>query len=350
MPAATPVLAWLRQGQALEAQSTITALTAAVQCYDRALAALRDLAPAGDATDRDLGVAWMNRGNALQKLGDAPSLAAAVAAYDQAITLLKKLPSVTDPACANSLGAAWMNRGHALQQSGPAARPGAVHSHRQAVAILQSLPLADYRPAGINLGAAWMNLANALLGLTPPEADAAHQAARDSLTTVALLESTDALAAEVSLKARRVLCEAIGHRLVAAGIDREVVAALADEADTVIARGLDLARHWETRGCREFQPLAGRLLLFGARLFLIHQPQFLAEFLLEQSVPAGQDAPLTTAALRAVAAEFIPDALDTLRSTSLLGLSEREQERIHRAADALTAAAATLRLNVSVTS
>ena len=347
MPPATPAQDWLHQGQALEAQGTLTALTAAVHCYDCALAALRARPPAEAATRPDLAVAWMNRGNALQKIGDAASLAEAVAAYDRAIALLQELPVGTSPAPGNTLGAAWLNRGHALQQSGPESQPEAVRSHRQAIAILGRLPIADYRPLRINLGAAWMNLANALLGLNPPDDRAAHQAARDALALVAPVVDADVLAADVSLKARRVLCEAIGHRLVAAGIDSEAVAALADEADTVIARGLDLARHWEIRGLREFRPLAGRLYLFGARLFLIHQPHFLAEFLLEQATPAGRDAPLTTAALRAIAAEFIPDALDTLRSTSLLGLSEREQERIRRAADALAAASATLRLNAS---
>ncbi len=345
-PAATPTTAaaWLAQGQQHEAEGSGSSLATAITCYDRALALLRLLPDSADPQHRrDLGVTWMNRGNALQKIGTPASLADAVAAYDEAIALLQKLPVAENPSYGNSLGAAWMNRGHALQQQDAAALPAAVLAYQDAIAVLQKLPVAEYRNARINLAAAWMNLANALLLLTPPRATDAHAAAKAALAVTGTLDSSDSIIADLALKARRVQCDALGHLLVAAGTDRAAIHLLADEAGEAADQGLALVRHWEFHGVKIFRPLAARLYRFGARLCLIHQPHFLAEFLLESLDPARAPGALAgDPELHAFAAEFIPHALATLRATSLVGLAPTQAQRLHEAVRDLESAQARL--------
>ncbi|MBP6506280.1 MAG: hypothetical protein KA257_01835 [Opitutaceae bacterium] len=331
----------LRAGQTLEALGTSDSLAQAIGCYDEALAALRQLPFESDPQlRRDLGVAWMNRGNALQKQASPASLAEAVAAYDEAIAHLQKLPLLENSAYANSLGAAWLNRGHAFQQQDGASLREAVLSHQTAIAILQKLPVAEDRSALINLAAAWMNLANALLALNAPKHADARVAAQASLALCARAESSDPVMADIALKARRALCDAIGHLLVAAGSDQAAVGTLATEASDAIDHGLALVRHWEFHGIQTHRALANRLYRFGAQLYLIHQPHFLAEFLLESlDPPAAPGALADDPRPQAFAAEFVLHALTTLRATSLVGLSLAEQARLHGAVIELEAAA-----------
>lgn len=333
-PAATPTTAaaWLARGQQHEAEGTPDALETAIACYDRALALLRLLPDSSDPQHvREFGVTWMNRGNALQKLATPARLAESVAAYDAAIALLQKLPA-SDPVAGNSLGAAWMNRGHALAQQDDATQPAAVLSYQEAIAVLQKLPVAEHRSARINLAAAWMNLANALLLLTPPRATEARVAAQNALALTHAQDSSDQIIADIALKARRVQCDALGQLLVTASTRREPTQPLATAAADAADQGLALVRHWEFHGVRHYRPVAARLYRFGARLGLIHQPHFLAEFLLESIDPASAPGALTgDTELHAFAAEFIPHALATLRATSLVGLAPAQAQRIHEA-------------------
>lgn len=340
--APTTAAAWLTRGQQHEAAGTPESLAAAIDCYDRALALLRLLPDSADPQHlRDFGVAWMNRGNALQKLGTPETLTSAVAAYDEAIALLRRTPD-RDPVFANSLGAAWLNRGHALAQQGAASLPAAITAYQEAIAVLQKLPVAEHRSARINLAGAWLNLGNALLQLTPPRAVDARAAALAARALTGAQESSDQIIADVALKARRVQCEALGHLLVA-GPDRATVRSYADEAGETVDEGLALVRHWEFHGVQHYRPVAARLYRFGARLGLIHQPHFLAEFLLESLDPARAPGALTgETELHAFAAEFILHALATLRATSLVGLAPAQAQRLHEAVRDLEAARARL--------
>lgn len=344
-PTAHPItaVAWLAQGQQHEAEGTADALATAITCYDRALALLRLLPDSPDPQHRrDIGVAWMNRGNALQKIGTPASFADAIVCYDQAIGFLQKLPAL-DPAFGNSLGAAWLNRGHALAQQDAAGLPAAILAYQEAIAVLQKLPVAEHRSARINLAAAWMNLANALLLLAPPRATDARAAAVAALAITGTQDSSDSIFADIGLKARRVQCDALGHLLVAAGTDRTALHTLADEATEAVDQGLALVRHWEVHGVKIFRPLAARLYRFGARLGLIHQPHFLAEFLLESVDPTRAPGAIAgDSELHAFAVEFIPHALATLRATSLVGLAPTQAQRLHEAVSDLEIAQARL--------
>ena len=282
MNAAALAAEWMRQGHALEAQATTAeALTAALRCYDQAVAALRAVPLGPDPRlRRDLGVAWMNRGNILLTLATPATLIDAVQAYDEAIALLETLPFASPPDWRNSLAAAWMNRGHALHRQGTAASlAAALASHARAVALFQTLPLEAHPSFRYNLAGASLNHANALLdtGDFPAARASAHRA----LELVAPTERDDPAAADLALKLRRTLCDSLGQLLVAPDADRAAQNALACEASDLVDDALALVRHWETRGLDAFRPLATRLLRFGAQLYGTHQPHFLAEFLLE---------------------------------------------------------------------
>lgn len=327
-------VAWLARGQSLEAEATPESLVAAVRSYECAIALLRALAAAPLADPslrRDLAVAHLHLGNALQKIATLASLAAAVLAYDDAIALLASADFVPAPSAQNTLGAAWMNRGHACHRQGTTeAIAAAVDSHRAAIAVLQSLPLhpsATIPPEAalhhrLNLAGAWMNLANALLDSAslPARHTLARDATSESLALLALddLPQAHPAAAEISLLARRARCDALGH-LVFAVSDPTLAHDLASEAGDLVDDGLALVRHWEQRGVPHFRPLGARLYHFGAQLYRLHQPHFLAEFLLEHLDPArSPGATPDDPALHATAAEAIAAALQTLRAPRLI--------------------------------
>lgn len=340
-----PASEWLTQGQTREAQGTPESLGAALQCYDRALTLLRPLARTADPESiRHLAVAWMNRGNVLQKLATAASLADAVTAYDEAIALLQPIASAENLPAANSLGAAWLNRGHALQSRQPPAHAEVLRSYRAAIEVLGRFPPGTDRSVTLNLAGAWMNLANALLFPSAPDAPAARTAAHTALSLVMANAGTDAVAADLTLKSLRVQCDALGHLLVAAGNDIDTVRALAQEAGDAADEGLALVRQWEARGFRHFRHLAARFQHFGAQLYLIHQPHFLAEFLLEPIDPDKGPGVITDEpALHTFAVEYATRALEALRATSLQGLSDYDRGRLLEASHELQAAL--IRLN-----
>jgi tetratricopeptide (TPR) repeat protein len=148
----------------------------------------------------------------------------AIAAYDEALVFL---PVNDDPAVQNARGAAWLNRGRALQARGGASDPAeAIRSQQQALALLRPLVRPADPDSQLNLAGACLNLATLLAGERR------------------LTEATDA----------------------------------ADE-------GLEIVRR---PGAAQalLRPVAARLFQFGAQLYAVHQPQFLAEFVRENIDPA----------------------------------------------------------------
>ncbi len=316
----------LRDGQSLEAQVSPDALTAAVRCYEQAIAALRTLPLADTRVRHELAVAAMNRGNACQRQNTPAARPEALRSYDEAIAFFRTLPLDEHPDFRNSLGAAWMNRGHALYlQAEPAAMTEAVRSQREAVSILSTLPLEAHRSYRINLAAAWMNQANALLALQ--ENEPAADAARESGRIAAPAEAEDPVVADIGLKARRALCEAIGRLLAPTHGFVRNTEILADEASDVVDDGLALARRWQSRGVPHFRALAARLFHFGAQLYRVHLPDFLAEFLLEHIDPEQSEGAMTDEAFYLIAQESLGLARQDLeaRRTVFLDTPETAQ-------------------------
>lgn len=317
-----------REGHAFEAQATPESLTAALQCYERAITTLRALPLADPQVRHELALATMNRANAFQRQHTEASLAAAVRCYDEAIAFFRTLPLDANPDARNSLGAAWMNRGHAFFVRGDATSlVEAVRSQREAVALLRTLPLEAHRSHRINLAAALMNEANTLILLD--DAATAATLARESVDAARPGESEDPVLADIGLKARRALCGAIGRLLARAGETPERLDALADEASDVVDDGLALARHWETHGAPHLRAVGTRLYRFGAELYRVHLPDFLAEFLLEHIDPQRATGAITDAAeLHAIAAHAIATARQDLEARRTVFLETPETARL----------------------
>jgi tetratricopeptide (TPR) repeat protein len=226
---------------------------------------------------RDVGVAWMNRGHAQLLLNNPTGDAAALNAYEHAIALLRTLPLAENHSWANSLGAACMNHGQLLHRIyGTARADEALASFDLAAAALRDISTDESPWPRRNLAGTQLNRANLLLDLGRP-ADAAA-AAREALTFCLAAERTDLIEADLALKARRALGDALGQLLVAPDADQQ---AIANEASNVVDDALGVIRSWQSRGQSGFAPLAVRFFRYGTQLYRFHQPHFLAEFIQE---------------------------------------------------------------------
>lgn len=354
-PFAREAANFLARGQALETEGTPASLAEAVKSYDCAIALLKEPSNTIPLARRDLAVAWMNKGNALQKIPTPESLAASVDAYTQAIGHLHSLtpalakaeegqPSLSaeiagHPSTLNTLGAAWMNRGHALHRQGtPESLAEAAQSHRNAVAVLRALPLtpSEQVPAEaalhhrLNLAGALMNLSNVMLGDTEAEHRFAHarEAAVSALNVISAddLPYQHAVAAEVALLSHRAHCDVLGQVLPL--VNADTATALTSEGSDSVDAALTLARHCEKHGVKHFRPIAHRLFYFGAQLYRINQPHFLAEFLLEHMDPEkSEGAVADDPVLHGIADEAIAAALQAQQNSPVFDTTTPAAQR-----------------------
>jgi len=267
---------------------------------------------------RGAGVAWMNRGHALMQAGQ---VAAALAAYEEAITLLRPLAAATRPAWSNSLGAALMNRGALLHRvHGTSRADEAFAAFDEAAGLLRPLATDNKHPwPRRNLAGTLLNRANLLLDLRRHAG--ARNAAREALGLAQPWEHRDVVDADVALKSRRALCDALGQLIVMPGAAQDELAA---EASDLVDDGLALIRHWSGQDRAGFQPLAHRFFRYGVQLYRFHQPHFLAEFIQENR-------PLADPALRAIAIEVIDATLnDRPPAGSFLTVGDPATERRRR--------------------
>lgn len=226
---------------------------------------------------RDVAVAWMNRGHALLLQGDRVSLEASLSAYNEAIALLRHVSRAENPAAGNSLGASLMNRGQLLHRlHGVNQAAVALAAFAEAAEILRELSTAENAWPRRNLIGTLVNQANLLLDLGR-FAEAA-ELSRDALILAMPVEQDEPVDGDLALKTRRVLADALGQLLAAPGANQD---ALAHEASDLVDDALTLVRHWEERGEKSFQTLAQRFFHYGAQLYRLHQPHFLAEFIQE---------------------------------------------------------------------
>jgi tetratricopeptide (TPR) repeat protein len=325
----------LAAGQAHEARGEFPA---AIAAYDEALARLRGTDLNAPEVRRQLGLTWMNRGNALQKIAEADAADASVRAFDEAIAVLRTLPFETVPDDRNHYGAAWVNRGHAQMTTGDFA--GAIASFESAIGVLAPLPLEANPYFLLNLTGAWTNLAQAHLALVQTERATAFvqagAAAENALGLLAPVERAHPAFTEMSLRARRALVTALGEQLVHADVQGTPTAELASAASDAVDEGLSLARLCEEHGITHLRPLALRLFRMGAQLYRLHQPHFLAEFVLETfEVPNFA----ADADFQAVASEEIRRALAAVNRPQLFVAGTRDSDRLLDTSRALRAAA-----------
>jgi len=318
----------MRDGQALESRPSPESLPEAVRLYEQAISLLRTLPLSETNVRHQLALAAMNRGNALQRQNTPESIDRALQAYDEAIAFFRTLPLDEHPDARNSLGAAWMNRGHAYHlKADPAATVESVRSQEEAIAVLRTLPLDAHPSFRVNLAAAWMNQANALLAID--EDDRADAAGREAIALTTPLEQQQPALADIGLKARRARCEAIGRILYRSSRRGEPTESLADEASDLVDDGLALARRWEADGFPHFRATATRLYAFGAQLYRLHLPDFLAEFLLEHLDPEQSRGAMSGSPdLYFIAADTLTQAKLDLESRHQIFLDTPETARL----------------------
>lgn len=302
----------VQEGRRLESQG---ALVEALALYDHARLELERTA---DASGSEVSVVCMNRGSALARL-DSSHLPAALAAYDEAIALKRENRDRTKAEHDISLAAALMNRGSLLHRAyGIQHAAATVAAFNEAEALLKAL-----RSTSEDV---WVrrNLAGTLLNRASFEMDLrdygkAYETAREAVVLVCGSERQHVIDAEISLKARRLVCDALGHLFVTPNADQETLAHTASDA---VDEAMLLARHWMSAGVQEFRPLARRLFRFGAQLYRLHQPHFLAEFLQENFSEISRDP-----AFRAIARENIAAALDDFSRPQIFTVGNPASER-----------------------
>jgi hypothetical protein len=275
--------AWMQQGHIAERDGDAQGCKEALRCYDGACASLLEqLESGGPRVRHAFAIASMNRGNVLQRFADPQAIEEAIRAYDVAIQNLDTL-TPGDAALRNSLGAAWMNRGQALHRLGRDRLADAAASQRTAIAWLARIPREGNPAPTCNLAGAQVNLANVLLDLGGNhQLIEARDIARAALVTLAPLEGRALVADDLSLRARRSLCDALGQLLAADAISAATQEAIAEEIGDAIEDGLALSRRCEQQPqWGALREVTLRLFRIGARLYALHQPHFLGEFLLE---------------------------------------------------------------------
>lgn len=301
----------MKRGIALMDEGRPAALPEILDCFDRAIA-LRQTLPR-DVVPRygyALAAGWLNRGDALTRLGGGTRLPEAVRCYDEAIGVLRPLPMGHDPRYPRRLAMAYHNRGLAIDAgsataSGAAARLTAVADFTRALDVLQREEAAAIPDRQYLQSVIWLNLARVRCA-DPATPALAEEAARRAIGLCQGLDQHDAEAAEVSIKARHLLCRALVARLTpaahGAAIDVDAVHAATDAVD----EGLELARRWERAGEARFRACACDLFRFGTRVYAAFQPQFLNEFIQDNLDPGQSSAGyVASVEIRAAVAEAI---------------------------------------------
>ena len=296
----------MKRGIRLLSDARTDSASEALVCFDDALE-LRSRLPIDEVPVFRYGLAacWLNRADALVRLGDAAQISVALRAYDAGIALLHVLPLGEDPRFPRRLAMALQNRGLVLQSQGGAVAAEAIMAFTGAIAVLEHDHAALIPDRQYLMATVWMNLANARASEAAAESGPlARQAALRAIALVADVEENDADAAEVGLKVRHVLCQALSTPLSLTFAHDETMPDDVHEATDAVDDGLGLARRWEQKGVVRFRALAYDLFRFGARVFAIYQPQFLNEFIAENMDPRQSSAAyVESAEMRAAAQE-----------------------------------------------
>jgi tetratricopeptide (TPR) repeat protein len=360
--------AWMNRGNLYGMKRSAEGLQQALECYERAMRAMRKIVDAERTDDikADLGALLANQGHAYLRLGGQQQWEKAVDCYQNSVAIFDQLPWRNHKRFHHHLIGGWYNLGNALQMAANAhedtvrcyenalalaqdfqpdelghflllagiwlnygntigrteedvALEKALRCYDNAIRLFQHLPLQPGQPHGYELASALANRANilSLEGKEWSDPNLALQVAQQALDIVKEREETDLYLAEISLKARRARCQAYGLLL-------PVKDELADEryhsASDEVDRALELIFLWEQRKVPAFRDLAVRLFHFGSHLYRIRQPQFLAEFV-EEALNGIAD-PRLLAAAKSVVSDALTDLKE--RQTVVIGTQATE--------------------------
>lgn len=287
-------------------------LAEAVVCFDKAIA-IRSALPRETQNVRwGLAAAWMNRGDALTRQRNPEQLPDAVRSYDEALSILQELDSFAHPPFVVRYAVAWMNRGHTLMSMGtPEALPSAVTSFQNAIDTLRKSPTPDDQEHRSTLACCLMcHAASISEGTTVENPEQVAEEVREALVLTHPFEKESLFATDVSIKSRHLLCRSLATLLDFRGASHADAGEWMTEITDAVDDGMALERHWELRGIQDFRPLATDLFRFGLRVFLIKQPHFISEFILECLDPEiSPGAPADSPEMHHLAGEAVWDAV-----------------------------------------
>ena len=281
--------AWMRRGVVQLVLASESSLTEAIRCFDESIRLRRELLSGRvhPAVVHAQASTFMARGDALVRLGGEDRVRQALASYDEGIALFRALPVREVPQLMARMILALGSRAAALEALRSAETlPDAVQAHRDIAALIRGTPAEQHPEFRLHLGAALANVANLQLvaGTTAFSPEHARTVATEAIGVVNGLERENPVAGEIGMKARRSVCRAIAALIeLAAGAPapREFLSAMTDAADEALALG----RFWESKGVKQFRPLAIEMFGFGATLYLRHQTHFFAEYVLDNLDP-----------------------------------------------------------------
>ncbi|MFD0895420.1 hypothetical protein KBB96_20210 [Luteolibacter ambystomatis] len=250
---------------------------AALGCFDRAVA-LRETTPWREDGEAAwlLAAAWINRSDALRQLGDARLLPEAIRSLDRGIEAMQHVRLEGDPMFAERLILAWINRGTVCGDAGQSEE--ALAGFAKADEVLETWGREVTTTRRFMHAMLLVNRSRVLL-----ESGAVEEGWRQSAAGVELLKSLepgDGLVAQTGIRARGVLCHALALLVEKPGGEQpdDWIAAATDAAEEALA----IVKRTGTR-----DPGVADLVRYGARIYRICQPQFLAEFVREWLAPDG---------------------------------------------------------------
>ena len=279
--------ALMKHGIRLMEADELDRLDEAVECFGQALALRRQLPDTVPRYGFGLAACWLNLADALVRRGDPARLADALDAYDQGIAAVSRLPLAEDPRYPRRLAIGFQNRALALRGRGRESLGPATASFLDAVDVLEQDCSASIPDRSQLLATVWVNIADTHAPYASSSSSAlAFNAVDRAIRLVADREDAEPEAATVGLKARHVRCLALAVAL-SSELPDEQRTALVHDATDAVDDALALVRRWEQKGIGAFRGLASDLVRFGARVYAQYQPQFLEEFITEQTDAAG---------------------------------------------------------------
>jgi len=245
---------------------------AALGCFDRAVA-LRETTPWREDGESAwlLAAAWINRSDALRQLGDARLLPEAIRSLDRGIEAMEYVRLEGDPMYAERLILAWINQATACGDAGRLDE--ALAGFAKAEEALETWGREATTTRRFMNAMLCVNRSRVLL-----EAARVEEGWRQAAAGVELLKSLepgDGLVAQTGVRARGILCRALALLVEQPGDGErpeDWIAAATDAAEDALAIVRRTGIH---------DPGVADLVRYGARIYRICQPQFLAEFVRE---------------------------------------------------------------------
>ncbi len=276
---------WINRGITQLGSQAPEAPAEALRNFDEAIELRRSL-PAGPEHQYAYGLAdaYMHRAAAL---GRSQSHGEAVKSFEEGIAVMGTLPIDENDWFRHQLAIAHINRAAALQaQSAEDSLVKALGAVDEAIALLRGHRLLERNEGKHLLAACLINRAGLILsGNSAETALQAKECIAESRSLTDALEKTEPNFADLGIKARHAFSRMTGLVLSEAGVKTDADKELMDAATDAVDEGLALWREWEQRGVGAFRQVSSQLFHFGCMLYLQHQPQFLAEFVLENLDP-----------------------------------------------------------------